>query len=435
VNPLRCAVRASRKPGVAIPGHPFAACGEPLEAARAPSWRARPRKSLFSLAAGTISAFVSALAIAGAAAAGALAGTTPIATAPSVNAPAVPATLPLFAEHARLAAKGLLIAIAAAGGRLVAVGDHGIIVFSDDQGTSWTQAEAVPTQALLTGVCFLDAQHGIAVGHDEVIVTSADAGRTWKRTHYAPQAQRPLLDVWCGARGQAIAVGAYSTYLTSADSGASWHEVPFAPAPPRRPPGAAAGTGTHAAREAAAREPAAHAGTADEGAAEQGGGGGGFHLNRIVAAGAARLYIAGEAGHLYASDDGGATWLTLASPYEGSFFGVLPLPGEGLLAFGLRGHLYRSTDAGSTWSRIDTGTVALLDGAAQLAAGGIAIVGFSGVVLVSRDGGQTFTLQQQSDRAGLSAAVTVGDERLAAVGEDGAKLIILDATAARGEAR
>ena len=92
------------------------------------------------------------------------------------------------AEPARLAAKGLLIALAVAGERLVAVGDRGIIVLSDDRGASWTQAEFVPSQALLTGVCFLDAQHGVAVGHDEVILTTADAGRTWKRTHYAPQA-------------------------------------------------------------------------------------------------------------------------------------------------------------------------------------------------------------------------------------------------------
>ena len=45
----------------------------------------------------------------------------------------------------------LLIAIATAGERLVAVGDRGIVVLSDDKGGSWVQAAAVPTQALLTG--------------------------------------------------------------------------------------------------------------------------------------------------------------------------------------------------------------------------------------------------------------------------------------------
>jgi photosystem II stability/assembly factor-like uncharacterized protein len=310
------------------------------------------------------------------------------------------------AQPARLAARGLLIAIAPAGERLVAVGDRGIIVLSDDRGASWQQVAYVPTQALLTGVCFLDPQHGVAVGHDQVILTTGDAGRTWQRSHYAPQAQGPLLDVWCGAGGEVIAVGAYSAYLRSVDGGASWRELAFKPA--------AAPAGAGAARHA----PAAAAPSGDEERA-----GGGYHLNRIVAAGAGRLYIAGEAGHLYRSDDGGASWYTLLSPYEGSFFGVLPLSAESLLAFGLRGHLYRSADAGRSWQAVDTGTVAMLTGATRFDGGVLAVVGLSGVVLLSRDDGRSFTLMQQADRAGLSAAMPADDGRLALVGENGARLI------------
>jgi photosystem II stability/assembly factor-like uncharacterized protein len=313
------------------------------------------------------------------------------------------------AQPARLAARGLLIAIAAAGRRLVAVGDRGIIVLSDDRGASWRQADYVPTQALLTGVCFLDAQQGVAVGHDEVILTTADAGAHWQRTHYAPEAQRPLLDVWCGTGGQAIAVGAYSAYFTSADGGASWRAVKFNPASP------AARSGSHA--------PAAPPPTAADAADEQGAGGG-YHLNRIVGGGRGRLYIAAEAGHLYASDDQGASWRTLASPYEGSFFGVLPLADGALLAFGLRGHLYRSADAGASWHAIETSTVAMLT-AAAFGPDTIAVVGLSGVVLVSRDGGRSFALQQQADRSGLSGVSPAGEARLAAVGEGGARLIVL----------
>jgi len=327
---------------------------------------------------------------------------------------------PLAAEPARLAARGLLIAIASAGPRLVAVGDRGIIVLSDDRGASWRQADNVPAQALLTGVCFLDAQHGVAVGHDEVILTTVDGGRNWKRTHYAPQAQGPLLDVWCGTGGEVIAVGAYSAYLTSADGGTSWREVKFTPA----------------SAPAAGRERAHSPGaTAAAGAADEERASGGYHLNRIVSGNAHRLYIAAEAGHLYASDDGGANWRTLASPYEGSFFGLLPLQGEELLAFGLRGHLYRSTNGGASWQPIDTGTVAMLTGATPLDSGAVAIVGLSGVVLVSRDGGRSFTLLQQADRAGLSAVAPAGDERLVVVGEGGARLIgVTDTRATAGSA-
>jgi len=46
-----------------------------------------------------------------------------------------------------------------------------------------------------------------------------------------------------------------------------------------------------------------------------------YHLNRIVGVGN-RLYIAAEGGQLYRSDDRGASWRVLPSPYEGSFFGL-----------------------------------------------------------------------------------------------------------------
>ena len=328
------------------------------------------------------------------------------------SAPAAEVAEPRDAEHARLAAHALLIGLASAGERLIAVGDRGVVVFSDDRGKSWVQAELVPTQALLTGVCFFDAQHGIAVGHDEVILATADAGRTWKRTHYAPEAQQPLLDVWCGAQRHAIAIGAYSTYLTSEDGGATWTARKFAPASPE--PQA---VGARRARSATGAVPA--------GAPAEAQPGGGYHLNRIVAASPTRLYIAAEAGHLYRSDDTGASWLTLASPYRGSFFGVLPLEADAVLAFGLRGNLYRSDDAGASWQKIDTGTIQLLGGAARFDTGGIAVAGLSGVLLVSRDGGHSFTLQQQRDYTGLAAVVSIGDDALAAVGDDGTKVITL----------
>jgi len=332
------------------------------------------------------------------------------------SAPAAAQTTeaPRAAEPARLAAHGLLLALAAAGERLVAVGDRGVIVYSEDRGTSWTQALGVPTQALLTGVCFFDPQHGVAVGHDLVALTTADAGRSWRRTHYDPAAQRPLLDVWCGSGGHAIAVGAYSTYLTSEDAGASWQERPFHPLPAP-------------ARAAGAAQPGPPPAAADSGS-------GGFHLNRIVAAVAGRLYIGAEAGHLYRSDDGGAQWRELPSPYEGSFFGVLPLGGEVVLAYGLRGNLYRSADGGDSWQKLTTGTLAMLDGGARLGSEGAALVGLSGVLLVSRDAGRSFTLVQQADYRGLAAVLALGTDALVLAGEGGARRIALGAPASPGAA-
>jgi photosystem II stability/assembly factor-like uncharacterized protein len=302
-------------------------------------------------------------------------------------ATADPSDLP--SEPAKLASHSLLLGIATAGPRLISVGDHGHILASDDAGRSWTQADT-PTQALLTAVCFADARQGIAVGHDEVILTTADAGRTWKRTHFAPQAQQPLLGVWCGAAGRAVAVGAYGVCFVSEDAGATWTEqkidVP--------------GTKTAAGEI-----------------------GGGYHLNAIAADTAGRLYVAAEAGHLYRSDDGGRTWKDMPSGYAGSLFGVLPVAGDVVLAFGLRGTLLRSENAGATWRTIATGTDAALDGAALLGDGTVAVAGLSGVVLVSRDGGLSFSLLQQDDRKGLSGVAGAGRHSLVVVGEAGARVI------------
>src|SRR5450830_1044344 len=68
---------------------------------------------------------------------------------------------PVLAIESPKAAKGLMIDVAHAGSRLVAVGDRGHILYSDDQGSTWTQAK-VPTRQLLTAVFFVDDQQGWA---------------------------------------------------------------------------------------------------------------------------------------------------------------------------------------------------------------------------------------------------------------------------------
>src|SRR5262249_31694175 len=62
----------------------------------------------------------------------------------------------------------LLVDATRIGNRVVAVGDRGYIVYSDDNGMSWSRAKA-PAAPLLTAVEFVDAKLGWAVGHDSVI--------------------------------------------------------------------------------------------------------------------------------------------------------------------------------------------------------------------------------------------------------------------------
>ena len=73
----------------------------------------------------------------------------------------------------------LLEAITRAGSRLVAVGEHGIIIFSDDDGESWHQA-AVPVDLTLNAVAFATPQDGWAAGALGVVLHTTDGGMRWK---------------------------------------------------------------------------------------------------------------------------------------------------------------------------------------------------------------------------------------------------------------
>ncbi len=299
---------------------------------------------------------------------------------------------------APLAVKSLLIDVVEAGPRLVAVGERGHVLFSTDAGLTWTQVQ-VPARANLTAAYFADQRHGWAVGHDEVILRTEDGGDTWQRTHYAPENMRPLLDVWFADADYGLAVGAYGAMYQSNDGGRSWVEVPFTPAPLGGP--------------LPASDPDDYNAEVDMGFD--------FHLNAIVRGPGSRLYLAAEAGRLFRSDDSGRTWSELPSPYDGSYYGILPLDGDALLAFGLRGHLFRSEDGGMTWRKLETGTTALLNSAIRPAPDTVIIAGLNGVLLVSTDGGMSFTYTQQDDRKALSSPLWVGGGQVVVAGEAGVR--------------
>jgi photosystem II stability/assembly factor-like uncharacterized protein len=292
---------------------------------------------------------------------------------------------------APLATRSLLLDGAAAEGLIVVVGERGHILVSRDQGRTWEQRPA-PTRANLTAVHLHDANLGWAVGHDAVILRTRNGGESWERIHHAPEEERPFLDVWFSDDRHGLAIGAYGFLLVTEDGGNTW-----------------------VSREIG--------GASDESEDDFYGGGFDYHLNHLARASTSRLFIAAEAGTIYRSDDGGESWRTLPSPYEGSFFGSLPLDGESMLLFGLRGHLFRSDNAGETWTRVETFTNAMLTDGILLQDGTVVLAGLSGTLLVSRDGGGTFTLQQRQDRLGVSSLLQTDDGNLILIGEGGVRVI------------
>jgi photosystem II stability/assembly factor-like uncharacterized protein len=296
----------------------------------------------------------------------------------------VTATVPVaLAQPALVTPKALnaaMLAVAAAGQRLVAAGERGTILYSDNAGRSWRQAQ-VPVSVSLTALQFVDARQGWAVGHQGVVLHSADGGATWTRqldgvraaalTLQAAQAMtgpgqeralteaqhliedgpdKPFLDLHFDSPRSGYVLGAYNMLFKTEDGGATWQPWHSHVANPK-----------------------------------------GLHLYGMRGSGNA-LYLAGEQGLLLRSTDNGASFATLATPYKGSFFGLLAARDGALVAYGLRGNAFWSGDQGASWSKIDTGVQASLAGGVELADGTLVLVSQGGDVLRSRDRGRSFAV-------------------------------------------
>ena len=292
----------------------------------------------------------------------------------------------VFAIESPKAAKGLMIDVVHAGKRLVAVGDRGHILYSDDQGATWTQAK-VPTRQLLTAVFFVDDKQGWAVGHDAQILASTDGGATWTQQYQDLKRESPLLDIWFNNANHGLAVGAYGALIETTDGGKTWADV------------------------------SDRLDNEDQ-----------FHLNAISFIKDAGLFIVGEQGSMFRSSDDGQTWEKLEGPYEGSLFGVISTAQpQTLLAYGLRGNLYRSTDFGTTWEQVELkaarGALEFgLSGATLLDDGAIVVVGNGGSVVVSHDDGVTFSVFNRPDRISLSAVTAAGNANLILAGQGGVRV-------------
>jgi photosystem II stability/assembly factor-like uncharacterized protein len=292
----------------------------------------------------------------------------------------------------------ILLDIDEVGGRLVAVGERGFVLFSDDQGRSWTARPTAVTRTL-TGVAFRDAKMGIAVGHGGSIVRTEDAGATWSRVEVEETGTDSLLDVQHLDGDHFIAYGAFGLYLDSTDAGRSWQRRTILEPEPV-PDAAASGSD---AEEEYLGEPFDR------------------HISRVIRIDSSLLLV-GESGTLARSDDDGATWTRLESPYEGSWFNALRLDDGTVLVFGMRGNVYRTADFGANWEKVPLATTASLMGGVQLADGHVVLVGNTGLLALSRDRARTLELHWSPAAKGF-AQVVEADGRLLAVGEAGVTAI------------
>ena len=252
------------------------------------------------------------------------------------DALSTPAMLAPQAQHA------VLLDLARAGARLVAVGERGVVLLSDDNGISWRQA-SVPVSVSLTAVQFADANTGWAVGHAGVVLVSHDGGEHWNvqldgvraaqlelqaAKQQLPNAtdqdaaaarvqtaerfvsegpDKPFLALKFIDDKHGLIVGAYGLAFQTSDGGRTWQSL---------------------------------MGHIDNPM--------GAHLYAIARQGE-HWFIAGEQGYLARSDDRGQSFAALESPYAGSFFALQIRDDGTLLAAGLKGNAFVSNDLGESF--------------------------------------------------------------------------------------
>jgi photosystem II stability/assembly factor-like uncharacterized protein len=293
----------------------------------------------------------------------------------------------------------ILLDIKKAGGRLVAVGERGFALLSDDQGHNWT-ARPTPVTRTLTGVAFRDPKLGVAVGHGASLVRTEDGGATWTQVELPDAGSDSLLDVQHLGGDHFIAYGAFGLYLDSTDAGRTWQRRAI--------------LGEESTGGESEASPGEEGDEYSDEAFDR-------HISKVIQVDSTLLLVA-ESGTLARSADAGATWTQLESPYQGSFFGALRIDDGAVLVYGMRGNVYRTSDVGATWQKVELGTTASLMGGAQLDDGRILLVGNTGLLALSRDRGRTLELHWSPAGKGF-AQVVEADGRLLAVGESGVSVI------------
>ena len=323
------------------------------------------------------------------------------------------------AVKSKLVAEALLLGVARAGARMVAVGEYGNILLSDDDGKTWRQAQNVPTTVTLTSVHFADAKTGWAVGHDTVVIATADGGETWAKQYGGGESDNALLSVYFKDASHGWAVGAFNYTVETTDAGRTWVERKTLMPPPPAGTTPTPAAGPIDIDPTAPKKTVPGAGAADPYAAPEGDEN---HLNAMFAGpDAGTIFIAAEAGAVYRSLDAGVTWQKVLTGYPGSFWGGLTAKDGSVYATGMRGNIWRSTDKGATWVKLDThGADQSIATGIQLPDGAMVFVGLGGQVLYTPDG-QTFTLTYRADRKGLNAVALDGADKLLVFGEAGVK--------------
>ena len=325
------------------------------------------------------------------------------------------------AVHIKEPAKAVLISIAKAGNRLVAAGERGIIVTSDDGGNSWKQSN-VPSSDSLTVVKFVTPSIGWAAGHSGLILHTEDGGLNWTRqldgrvaaklSSDAVQARfagkttpgakvqlenaarmlqdgpdKPFLDMYFEDAQKGTVVGAYGLIVHTEDGGKTWTSWMDRLDNPD-----------------------------------------GHHFYAVVKVDN-NVYVAGEQGLFYQSRDGGKQFTRIVSPYAGSYFGIAVAPGGGLILIGMKGTIMLFN--GKAFTSVQSPSKINLTATAWSVDGSLLLLNQGGQLLISHDQGKTIEILAVPALPPSGGMIDTGTGAIVTVGVAGVVRVPLAAVASQ----
>lgn len=308
-----------------------------------------------------------------------------------------------------------LTSIAYSGGKkLISVGERGVIMLSDDSGSTWHFAKSLGEDTL-TGVVFADPDRVWIVGHAGTLMRSNDAGESWvsvfqgtkvaelalieaqrinasatgdKQRQLAERLQgnaqrmidsgssEPLFSLLFTDVLHGFAVGAYGVVLRTDDGGKTWNAWLSHVENPRQ-----------------------------------------LHIYAIAKVDGV-IYLAGEQGFIARSTDGGEHFSRLETEFSGSFFTVTGASDQSIYAAGLEGVVIRSTNKGDSWTAIEGSTKQSWVASEATSDGAVILANASGGFFRAAAGTALTALTVFQD-GGLSGFITLPDGTIVVAGPRG----------------
>ncbi len=253
--------------------------------------------------------------------------------------------------------------------RLIAVGEGGTVMQSDDKGENWQIEHYVENvHSDLTGVFFMNPDTGLSVGRDGIILRTVDSGSTWSIQQ--SNTTNDLRDIHFFDELTGIVVGNNATRLRTSDGGLTWESL----------------------------------------ASTQNG----WNLFAVSILDSLNIIAVGNGPNIIRSEDGGESWIIVDSGTVSNLFAVFFHDSQNGIVVGELGKILLTCDGGKNWTDASiTAEGFLQDISFQNPTDGI-IVANTGLIYSTKDGGLSWDIKGEAESPLLAVAIDTNGLGLAA---------------------